>query len=212
MGLLAKIASLRGVLGGLSEGEVDPDPFRQFDRWFAFAKRVVFMPNAMTLATATPDGIPSARMMLLKGAGPSGFVFYTNYQSRKGRELAANPRAAIIVHWVELQRQVRAEGAVERMTAEESLRYFHSRPRGSQIGAWASHQSEVLPSRAAFDEACRKYDAEFAGRPVPLPPYWGGFCLRPHTIEFWQGRVHRLHDRIVFQRQGEGWIRHRLSP
>jgi pyridoxamine 5'-phosphate oxidase len=212
MGLLAKIAGVPGLLKGLHETELDPDPFAQFARWYACARRGCFLPSAMTLATATPDGSPSARMMLLKGHGPGGFVFYTNYESRKGGELDANPRAALILHWSELHRQVRVEGALARLTAAESAKYFHHRPRGSQIGAWASHQSRPAANREELEAKYRAYEGKYRGQEIPLPPYWGGFRLVPQSIEFWQGRIHRLHDRFVYTRDGDRWTVRRLCP
>jgi len=215
MSLITRICSLPGLFGGLDERDVDPDPLRQFQRWFRFARRArCYWPNSIALATATPDGRPAVRLMLLKRADERGFVFYTNYESRKGAELAANPRAAFSIHWVELIRQVRVEGRVERTTAEESDAYFQSRARASRIGAWSSRQSRVLAGgRPEFDQAVRKYTAQFKGGPVPLPPFWGGYRLVPDVIEFWQGRPHRLHDRIRYTRQPDGgWCIARLAP
>lgn len=166
----------------------------------------------MALATATPDGVPAARMMLLKGVDRRGFVFFTNYESRKGRELLANPRAALVFHWAALQRQVRVEGSVERLTVAESEAYFRTRPRGSRIGAWASRQSADLSSRADLDRRVAEYEAKFAGQEVPLPPFWGGVRLRPAAIEFWQGRINRLHDRVRYTRTDGGWAVARLYP
>ena len=166
----------------------------------------------MTLATATMDGAPSARMMLLKGVDARGFVFFTNYQSRKGDELLANARAALVFHWAVLQRQVRVEGTVTRLTLPESEAYFRTRPRGSQIGAWASRQSAELSSRAELDERVREVEKRFAHQDAPLPPFWGGFRLSPSMIEFWQGRVNRLHDRLRYTRTGSGWAVTRLYP
>jgi pyridoxamine 5'-phosphate oxidase len=166
----------------------------------------------MTLATAAPDGAPSARMMLLKGVDSRGFVFFTNYESRKSNELLANPRAALVFHWPVLQRQVRVEGAVARLPQAESEAYFRTRARGSRIGAWASKQSAELSTRAELDERVREYEAKFAGEDVPLPPFWGGFRLAPAAIEFWQGRVNRLHDRIRYTRTADGWSIARLYP
>jgi pyridoxamine 5'-phosphate oxidase len=166
----------------------------------------------MTVATATPDGAPSARMMLLKGADPRGLVFFTNYESRKSNELLANPRAALVFHWPVLQRQVRVEGTVARLTQAESEAYFRTRPRGSRIGAWASQQSAELSTRAELDERVREYETKFAGEDVPLPPFWGGFRLAPAVIEFWQGRINRLHDRVRYTRTDGGWSVQRLYP
>jgi pyridoxamine 5'-phosphate oxidase len=198
----------------LLEREADPNPFRQFDRWYADALAAkVAAPDAMTLATATTDGVPSARMVLLKGADECGFVFYSNYESQKARELEQNPRAALVLYWPELHRQVRLAGRVARTSREESERYFHSRPIGSQISAAASRQSTVLPNRAELERHVADLEAELASRPVPLPDYWGGYCLVPETIEFWQGRPNRLHDRLRYTRlPSGGWRIERLSP
>jgi pyridoxamine 5'-phosphate oxidase len=213
MGLLAKIMSLPGVMRGLHESELAPEPFEQFNRWLGFARRAwIFLPNAMTLATVGPDGKPSARMMLLKGATPGGFVFYTNYDSRKGGELAQNPNAALVLHWSELQRQVRAEGVVEKLSPEESAKYFHSRLRGSQLGAWASAQSSIIPNREVLQERYEEIEMKYPQGEVPLPPFWGGFRLIPGRVEFWQGRAFRLHDRLVYVRDGDSWRIERLSP
>lgn len=193
-----------------------PDPVVQFGKWFREALDAeVLEPNAMTLATASPDGVPHARIVLLKGVDESGFVFYTNYGSAKGRELEQNPRAALVFVWLELQRQVRIEGRVERVSAEESAAYFQSRPKGSQIGAYASPQSQPIASRQVLEDNVTRLTAEYAAADaLPLPDFWGGYRVIPTQIEFWQGRSSRLHDRIVYtpDAAGEGWTRTRLAP
>jgi pyridoxamine 5'-phosphate oxidase len=198
----------------LIETEVDPSPFRQFDTWYRYAiAQQVPEPTAMTLATSTRDGIPSARVVLLKAHDARGFVFYTNYSSLKGRDLAENPRASLVFFWPTLERQIRIVGAVAKVPAEESEAYFRTRPRASQIGAWASAQSSVLGSRADLEQRAREVDGQYKGVDVPLPPFWGGYRLTPTSLEFWQGRESRLHDRLRYTRRADGtWRLERLSP
>jgi pyridoxamine 5'-phosphate oxidase len=189
------------------------DPLAQLRDWYEHAVASgIPEPEAMALATATSDGAPSVRFVLLKGIDERGVEFYTNYESRKGRELAANPRAGLAILWRPLQRQVRLEGAVERLTAEESDAYFITRARLSRIGAWASQQSTEIPDREYLEARVRELEARYPGDDVPRPPYWGGFVLRPEAIEFWEGRPNRLHDREVFTRGPDGWTSRRLSP
>lgn len=197
----------------LTEEDAAADPWVQFERWLSEALRADLRePNAMTVATATPDGTPSARIVLLRSFDAQGFVFYTNYESRKGQELSANPRAAVVFYWAELERQVRAVGTVSRVLSEESDTYFHSRPVGSQLGAIASAQSKVIEGRTGLEARWHQLEQEFAGREVPRPPYWGGYRIAPTEIEFWQGRSSRLHDRLAYTRGANGWQRARLSP
>ena len=203
----------KAVTLGLSERSAGTDPLLLFSDWFREAEKSgLFLPESMALATATPDGIPSVRYVLLKAYDERGFVFYTNYESRKAREMEENPEATLLFHWAILQRQVRVEGRVTRISEEESAAYFHSRARGSQIGAWASAQSEILPDRETLERRVKEYAEKFRGREVPLPPFWGGYRLAPRSMEFWQGRANRLHDRVKFIRQGGDWDRVRLYP
>jgi pyridoxamine 5'-phosphate oxidase len=197
----------------LDEAHVSGDPLVEFHQWFTQAREAeVPEPNAMSLATATPDGAPSVRTVLLKGYDERGFVFFTDYRSRKAIELEQNPRAALAFYWVELERQVRVSGAVERTSLEDSRSYFQTRPRGSQLGAWASYQSRVISSRRQLESDLQSVIDRFAGDEVPLPPHWGGYRLKPEEFEFWQGRENRLHDRIRYLREGSGWRVERLSP
>ncbi len=202
----------RGVVAGMPEDAEQRDPLQLFGDWFADAENSgLLMPEAMTLATATGEGRPSARMVLMKDYDEDGFVFFTNYGSRKAAELESNPYAALLFHWSALQRQVRIEGSVSRVSGEESGEYFNSRHRGSRIGAWASRQSDVLPERTLLEQRVRDYEQKFSGD-VPLPSFWGGYRLKPETFEFWQGRVSRLHDRVCFERREKGWEAYRLYP
>lgn len=196
----------------LDVGDLDADPLRQFEAWFREAEGSVRAPEATALATATPDGAPSVRMVLVKAFDEHGFVFHTGYESRKGLELAANPRGALLFYWDPLGRQVRVEGTLERTTAAETEAYFHTRPRGAQIAALASRQSQVLASRAEIEERVAELETELAGVEVPVPAHWGGFRLEPAVYEFWQHRENRLHDRFRYRRGREGWIVERLSP
>ena len=197
----------------LSETEVDLNPFVQFNRWFqeALSSRLP-EPNAMALATATGDGKPSVRMVLLKGYDDRGFVFFTNYEGRKSSELLKNPNAALLFYWSELERQVRIEGGVEKTPRLESEEYFNTRPLESRLGAWASRQSEVIPGRSDLEQKVSELKERYANREVPVPPFWGGFRLQPQVFEFWQGRENRLHDRIRYSLQGGVWVIERLSP
>ena len=199
---------------GLRRADLDPDPIRQFTLWFTDAANAgIRDANAMSLATATPEGEPSVRIVLLKGFDERGFVFFTNYSSEKGKRLEANPRAALALYWVQLERQIRIAGSVERTSREDSERYFHSRPPASQLSAWASRQSEVVDSRQILDARLAKMTERYAGDEIPLPPHWGGYCVKPETIEFWQGRQNRLHDRFRYTRQTKGdWLIERLAP
>ena len=189
------------------------EALKRLEELFARASELdIREPSAMTLATVDSSGRPSARTVLMRGFDERGFVFYTNYESRKGEELATNPQAALVFHWGVLERQVRVEGRVTRLTHDESYAYFRSRPRGSRIGAWASDQTRPLENRAALEARERELNAEHPGDDVPLPPYWGGFRLVPEQIEFWQGRINRLHDRLRYVREASGWRVERLQP
>jgi pyridoxamine 5'-phosphate oxidase len=214
-GLGERAAALRTEYAreGLLESAAHDDPLIQFDQWFSQALAAgVLEPNAMTLATVDADGAPSARIVLLKGFDARGFVFFTNYDSRKGKELTTNPHAALVFFWPELERQVRIRGSVERVSAAETEAYFHSRPLGSQLGAWASPQSAVIASRQELEDRLAALEGEYRGAEVPVPPHWGGFRVAPRTIELWQGRPNRLHDRLLYTRDGDTWRRERLAP
>ncbi|WP_017936806.1 pyridoxamine 5'-phosphate oxidase [Nocardioides sp. Iso805N] len=199
--------------GGLSEADLASDPVEMFERWYVEARDAgVREPNAMVVATTDPDGAPSARFVLLKGFDRSGFVFYTNQASRKGRALAAEPRIALLFPWHDLERQVRIEGVAQELSPAEVAAYFDVRPRGSQLGAWASHQSAPVAGREELEKAYAEAEQRFAGADVPVPEEWGGYRVVPEAVEFWQGRIGRMHDRLVYQRTGEGWAVTRLAP
>jgi pyridoxamine 5'-phosphate oxidase len=209
------IASIRREysLAGLRRKDLDPDPTRQFQKWFQEALDVQQLePNAMTLATADKEGRPSARTVLLRCADEKGFAFYTNYESRKGRELALNPHAALVFFWAQIERQVCITGKVSRLSLPESKKYYVSRPAGSRLAAWVSKQSEVIPNREVLDDGLKKVTAQYLDKEIPMPDYWGGFILMPQTIEFWQGRPNRLHDRFQYRKEKGGWVIERLSP
>ncbi|CAG2148656.1 pyridoxamine 5'-phosphate oxidase [Cupriavidus numazuensis] len=212
---MTQLADLRRtyVLGSLNESDVAGDPIAQFKRWFDEAVTAKLPePNAMTLATVGADGQPSARIVLLKGMDEKGFTFFTNYESRKGLDMAANPRAALLFHWVQLERQVRVEGRVEKVADDESDAYYASRPLGSRLGAWASEQSREVPGRDVLEQRESEYRAKFGENP-PRPAHWGGYRVVPTALEFWQGRPSRLHDRIAYRVEADGsWKIVRLSP
>ncbi len=203
----------QGVTQGLPEATADRDPIELFGVWLEEAKESgILLPESASLATADRDGVPSSRMVLLKSFALDGFVFFTNYGSRKAREMDENPRASLLLHWVVLQRQVRVEGSVERIGAEASAEYFRTRARGSQIGAWVSRQSEELEGRSVLETRAEEIERRFKGQEVPSPSFWGGYRLIPECIEFWQGRLNRLHDRLEYTRADEGWTARRLYP
>jgi len=203
----------QGLAVGLPDAAADADPIELFQAWLQAAEESgLLLPEAMSLATATPDGAPSVRMVLLKQADQDGFVFFTNYGSQKAAELDANPRAALCFHWPVLERQVRVTGSVARVSQSESAEYFATRNRGSRIGAWASRQSQVAANRDELEGRVRELEQKFAGGDVPLPSFWGGYRLTPERIEFWQGRPDRLHDRLRFEREGDSWAARRLYP
>lgn len=203
----------KAIVGGLPDDIEQRDPIKFFAKWFDDAEHSgLMLPEAMTLATATKSGVPSARMVLLKSFDQDGFVFYTNYGSQKAKELDENPQAALVFHWSPLQRQVRIEGTVAKVSKSESDAYFRSRARGSRIGAWASKQSQKLESRSVLVQREKFYQEKFKDKEITLPEFWGGYRLKPERIEFWQGRVNRLHDRVVFERKNEGWNASRLYP
>ncbi len=209
-----KIADLRQeyMRAGLSEAQADADPLRQFERWFEDALRAKLpLPNAMTLATVTSAGAPSARIVLLKGVERGGFVFYTNYLSRKGRELDRSARACLLLLWSDLERQVRIDGVVQKVTPAESDAYYATRPLGARLSAWASSQSEKVDSRRVLETSMEDTKRRYGETP-PRPPHWGGYRVVPQEIEFWQGRADRLHDRLVYRRHGDSWVIERLSP
>lgn len=200
-------------LAGLSEKDLARDPFRQFEKWFQEAEAAkITEPNAMTLSTSTRDGRPSARTVLLKNIDGRGFVFFSNYESRKGRELHENPHATLVFPWLALERQVIAEGTIAKVPREVSEAYFHSRPRPSQLAAWVSQQSSIISGRSVLEDSMKMLEAKYAGQEVPLPPHWGGWRLSPETVEFWQGRRSRLHDRLRYRREKDGWLIERLAP
>ena len=210
------VAALRNEYAahGLRRADLDPDPIRQFAIWFDAALAAKIRdPNAMSLATAGSDAHPSVRIVLLKGLDERGFVFFSNYASEKGRQMEENPHVALAFFWIELERQIRVNGTVEKTSREESAKYFHSRPVGSQLGAWVSRQSEVIDARQILDSRLAEMTERFEGGEIPLPPHWGGYRVKPTHLEFWQGRPNRLHDRFRYSRQPDGaWLIDRLAP
>lgn len=215
MDLSAELAAAREsyTRSGLTEGDLADDPFEQFERWYAEARDAgIVEPNAMVVSTVSPDGAPSSRTVLLKGFSTEGFTFFTNTASRKGSDLAHNPRCAVLFPWHPLERQVRIDGLARELSREDVEAYFSQRPRGSQLGAHASHQSRVVAGREELDAAYERIEAQFDGQPVPVPEEWGGYRVEPEAVEFWQGRPGRMHDRLVYRREGEKWRTERLAP
>lgn len=211
----AAIAALRKeyAAGGLAESDLEPDPVAMFERWFAGVREAnVHEPNAMVLATVSPEGRPSSRMVLLKGFGAKGFRFFTNTASRKGEDLAGNPHCSLLFPWHLLERQVRIDGVAEQVSRADVADYFATRPHGSQLGAWASHQSRVVSGRRELTSAYEEAEARFGDGEVPVPEEWGGYLVRPDVVEFWQGRTSRMHDRLVYRREGDAWVTERLAP
>lgn len=198
---------------GLHESDLNADPLQQFRSWYEEAVATdIIEPNAMTLATATRDGIPSARVVLLKGFDERGFTFFTNYMSQKGIEIDQNPNGALSFYWGSLERQIRITGIINKVSREESDAYFKNRPLGAQLGAWASHQSQVIKDREELEDRLGKLMSEYKDKEIPTPPHWGGYRLTPYSFEFWQGRLNRLHDRLRYKRHDERWVIERLSP
>lgn len=209
------IADLRReyTFAGLRRADLDANPIAQFEKWFHQAHAAgIREANAMTLATADRQGRPSARIVLLKNISRKGFTFFTNYESRKGHELAANPHASLVLFWPELERQICIAGTVTKVSRAESKKYFNSRPKGSRLAAWVSSQSEAIAGRSVLEKKLSELEAKYPGKGVPLPPYWGGYCVAPVRIEFWQGRPNRLHDRFQYLKRRRGWRLERLSP
>ncbi|GGR68898.1 pyridoxamine 5'-phosphate oxidase [Nocardioides luteus] len=215
MDLAAELAAAREnyTRSGLHEDDLASDPFLMFERWYAEARDAgIVEPNAMVVSTVSADGAPSSRTVLLKGFSTEGFTFFTNTASRKGSDLGANPRCAVLFPWHPLERQVRIDGLAHELSRADVEAYFAQRPRGSQLGAHASHQSSVVSGREELEEAYARVEAEFEGKPVPVPEEWGGYRVEPRTVEFWQGRPGRMHDRLVYRREDDGWRTERLAP